>query len=287
MMFPKFRHKVILAGLDSAGKTSIYEKVIEGTDVTELKDIPPTKGIERRRRLFGQTEIVFWDLAGQSMYRSSYIKNPKVFADTSILIFVIDIQDHLRFDESLEYFLQILMTIKNFSKPPRVFSLLHKYDPDNMGALKSRLSEASKIVSEVNKIPSLEVKKYSTSIYSNTSDLIFDKIIQEMIPGYKATPRSELADIQLSDTEMSNDPLGRGSHQSQSDDKGNLSEIATDKVEVPSVNPKQLVSEISVSTKSKNPPDLDELRLQLLSQLEKAEEISSKKNSSKLSGGYD
>ena len=41
-------HKIILAGLDSAGKTSIYKKMIEGADLEEIKDLSPTKGIERR-----------------------------------------------------------------------------------------------------------------------------------------------------------------------------------------------------------------------------------------------
>ena len=41
-------HKVIIAGLDSVGKTSIYKKMVEGADTDELDNLTPTKGIERR-----------------------------------------------------------------------------------------------------------------------------------------------------------------------------------------------------------------------------------------------
>lgn len=215
--------------------------MIEGTYPADLQDLPTTKGIERRSRRIDGIEIVFWDLAGQSLYRSSYFKNPQVFSNTSILIYVIDIQDADRFDESLEYFMQILMTIKNFSTPPKIFSLLHKYDPDKLSELKSRLSEASKLVEEVNKIPLLKIKNYSTSIYANTMELIFGKMIQELIPDFI----------------VSSQPLTERAASSVSN---------------------QILSEINISEEVKNEVNIDDLRLQMLNQLENAEEISSNPN---------
>lgn len=269
LLIPKIRHKVIIAGLDSAGKTSIYEKVIEGTNPEELRDLPPTKGIERRRRSLNGIEIVFWDLAGQSSYRSNYLENPQIFLNTSILIYVIDIQDPQRFDESLEYFLQILMTIKNFDNPPRVFSLLHKYDPENVQELKSRLFEASSMVREVNKIPTLNVKNYSTSIYSDTMELIFGKMIQELIPNYIITSKS-IADQSRSSAVGTTETVISEPFQKQPDNQ-----VLEQNTEPTS---KQVLSEISISTESEGSVDMDELKIQLFSQLERAEEISSNPN---------
>ena len=269
LLIPKIQHKVIIAGLDSAGKTSIYEKVIEGTNPEELRDLPPTKGIERRRRSLDGIEIVFWDLAGQSSYRSNYLANPQIFLNTSILIYVIDIQDPHRFDESLEYFLQILMTIKNFDNPPRVFSLLHKYDPENVQELKSRLFEASSMVREVNRIPTLSVKNYSTSIYSDTMELIFGKMIQELIPNYIITSKS-IADQSRSSAVGSTEAVISEPFQKQPENQ-----VLQQNTEPTS---KQVLSEISISTESEGSVDMNELKIQLFSQLERAEEISSNPN---------
>ncbi|MHA2101338.1 MAG: ADP-ribosylation factor-like protein [Candidatus Kariarchaeaceae archaeon] len=177
-------HKIIIAGLDSVGKTSIYRKMIEGADIKEIENLPPTRGIERRSQIIMGHQVVFWDLGGQESYRSQYFENPKTFANTALLIYVLDVQDKERFDQSLDYLLQILMVVKHVASPPRIFVLMHKFDPDKIDDLKENFLEASKIFREVKKIPTLDVTRFPTSIYSDNLDFAFKKILQRVVPEY-------------------------------------------------------------------------------------------------------
>ena len=90
-------------------------------------------------------QIVFWDLGGQERYRNQNLSNPNTFKDAALLVYVIDVQDKERFDQSLDYLLQILMIVKNLEAPPRIFLLMHKFDPDKILELKDNFLEASKI----------------------------------------------------------------------------------------------------------------------------------------------
>ena len=81
-------HKIIFAGLDAVGKTSIYKSVIENLDVRELIDLEPTRGIERKYHAIGDEKLVFWDLGGQEYYRSRYFQDPRVFRDLSLFTLI-------------------------------------------------------------------------------------------------------------------------------------------------------------------------------------------------------
>ncbi len=180
---PKY-HKIIFAGLAAVGKTSIYKSVIENVDLEIIAQLQPTRGIERKFHQVAGHKLVFWDLGGQEIYRSRYFQDNRVFSDASILIYVLDIQDNERFDDSVEYLLQILMTIKNMQKVPRVFVLIHKYDPDKMNQLRFNLLEASNILKEANKFPDMEITKFATSIYSDNMDTVVEGILKDIIPDY-------------------------------------------------------------------------------------------------------
>ncbi|MHA2030950.1 MAG: ADP-ribosylation factor-like protein [Candidatus Kariarchaeaceae archaeon] len=177
-------HKIIFAGLDAVGKTSIYKSVIENVDVDGLRDLEPTRGIERKYHKFGDNQLVFWDLGGQEAYRSKYFQDPRVFQDISLLLYVLDIQDIYRFDDSIEYLLQILMTLKNLDQAPRIVVLIHKYDPERRSQFQYNLLEAAKVLRETSKFPSIEITKFATSIYSDNLDSIVENIIKEVIPDY-------------------------------------------------------------------------------------------------------
>jgi GTPase SAR1 family protein len=177
-------HKIIIAGLDSVGKTSIYKKMVEGAETQDIENLPPTRGIERRSQIIMGHQVVFWDLGGQEIYRSQYFEEPSTFANATLLIYVLDVQDKQRFDQSLDYLLQILMVIKHLPSPPRIFVLMHKFDPDKIEDLKENFLEASKIFREVKKIPTLDVTRFPTSIYSDNLDFAFKKIMQKVVPDY-------------------------------------------------------------------------------------------------------
>lgn len=193
-------HKIILAGLDSTGKTSIYRKMIEGAFGEDLKNSPPTSGIQIRNQIIDGHHLLFWELGGQAVYRSQYFKDKHTFVDTSILIYVLDVQDKKRFGQSQKYFLEIMMTIKILPIPPRVFILIHKLDPTRINDLRENFLECSSIFREAKKFPSINVSRFHTSIYSDTLEFAFKKILQQVIPHYSSPyslfePEEELIEI--------------------------------------------------------------------------------------------
>ena len=103
----------------------------------------------------------------------------------SLLLYVIDVQDYERFDESFNYLKKILNALIMLEENPYLLVFIHKYDPDlredpdiqlNVEFVKENLRE---LLSEV-KVFDYEV--YLTSIYSVISrEPKFSKFIKEMV----------------------------------------------------------------------------------------------------------
>ncbi|MBN1214368.1 MAG: hypothetical protein JXA99_02890 [Candidatus Lokiarchaeota archaeon] len=127
----KEQQKIIIAGLDQAGKTAILTKFGGRFGLNELAKIKPTKKVERREINTDSFTIFLWDFGGQSIYREEYLENPDTyFIGVDLLIYVIDIQDPDRFDESFTYLKGIVNALKNLEENPYILIFLHKYDPD-------------------------------------------------------------------------------------------------------------------------------------------------------------
>ncbi len=123
--------KLVILGLENAGKTSILDLLKQKTEVTLRKppDMYPTKGVERRS-LF-QGKIMVWDLGGQEVYRNDYLANPEsYFKEISFCYYVVDIQDYYRLAISTMYFMGVFNLIKRYSPDARIVLLFHKMDPD-------------------------------------------------------------------------------------------------------------------------------------------------------------
>ena len=123
--------KLVILGLENAGKTSIVDLLKQKTEVTLRKppDMYPTKGVERRS-LF-QGSIMVWDLGGQEVYRNEYLKNPEsYFKEISFCYYVIDAQDYYRLAPSTMYFMGVFNLIKKYSPNARIVLLFHKMDPN-------------------------------------------------------------------------------------------------------------------------------------------------------------
>ncbi len=159
--------KVIISGLDNAGKTSILtaldKKFDFQKDIIELK---PTIRIEYHKTVFLGNTCYFWDMGGQKKYREIYKKKEDLyFSETDLLIYVIDIQDKERFEESLNYLNSILaFFIKNNMDVPIIISF-HKYDPELKGypELNENIIELREYIIE--KYPSFQILHQQTSIY--------------------------------------------------------------------------------------------------------------------------
>lgn len=139
----KEQRKVILIGLDNGGKTSLLSVLQERFAI--IKDLLPTRGVQREHiDLFG-FNLISWDLGGQIQYRENlYFNKPELFfAEVDLVIYVIDIQDNKRFTESANYFRQVLETLKMLNEKPPILIVLNKSDPDFRTSLQFKKNETA------------------------------------------------------------------------------------------------------------------------------------------------
>lgn len=163
--------KVLVAGLDNAGKTATLSKFGGRLGISDMISTHPTKGVVRMKFGNKKLSLFIWDLGGQKEYRERYLDNPEqYFIQLDLLIYVIDVQDPERFEESLEYFEKIIDSLILLEENPYVLIFIHKYDPDlksdpkillNIELLKDSLNELLK-----SKKSDFHLEIYLTSIYS-------------------------------------------------------------------------------------------------------------------------
>jgi len=120
--------KILFTGLDYAGKSSIILTLRR--KFAQIGSISPTHGSQKRVFDFLGKSISEWDLGGQKTYRISYLKRPNdFFGNTSVAIYVIDIQDVDRFQESLDFLKEVAQKFEELELKPYIHIFFHKYDP--------------------------------------------------------------------------------------------------------------------------------------------------------------
>jgi len=173
--------KVLLAGLDEAGKTSILLSLAGKYDPSAIK---PTLGAERNEiRIFG-FPIYRWDLGGQEKYRSNYLQaRSRILDDTDLLFYIIDINNKKRFKESLMYYIDILHYFHEIGLIPLIIILLHKADPEILKTAEVQNSIKYLIDLFNEKSEEFEVEYFIPSIF-NRKTLIdaFSKGILKLFP---------------------------------------------------------------------------------------------------------
>ena len=127
--------KIIIAGLDNAGKTSILTALDKKYDFhNDIISLTPTIRVEYQATEFLNNKIVFWDMGGQEQYRKLYQEKQELyFGDTDLLVYIIDIQDTKRIGTALAY---LDMILHNFEKHKMDIPLIisfHKFDPEFRG----------------------------------------------------------------------------------------------------------------------------------------------------------
>ncbi len=127
--------KVVLVGLDRAGKTSFLFGVKK--KYSEIIKTLPTKGVERSEETIFEEQnshISIWDLGGQKRYREKYLEQSKLYLyNIDLLFYLIDIQDFRRMMDSVELFSNIIESLKELDEYPPIVICLNKYDPDIKG----------------------------------------------------------------------------------------------------------------------------------------------------------
>ena len=189
--------KVICVGLDNAGKTAILSGLGGKLGISELGKLRPTKRIERKQISTSSLDLFIWDFGGQEEYRKDYLAKPEAyFVGTDLLIYVLDMQDPERYNESFEYLIEILEVIRLLGENVYILAFMHKADPDILMDPDFQLNieyVADKLNYHLSNYD-FEYDIYTTSIYNFfTSEPRFSRFIKET----------------LSDKESLNNPLIR------------------------------------------------------------------------------
>jgi len=100
-LFGNKEMRVLMLGLDSAGKTTILYKLKLGQNVSTI----PTVGFNVETVTFKKVKFNVWDVGGQDKIRPLW---RHYFAGTQALIFVVDSSDHERIEEARTELMHII-----------------------------------------------------------------------------------------------------------------------------------------------------------------------------------
>nr|MDO8112294.1 ADP-ribosylation factor-like protein [Candidatus Sigynarchaeota archaeon] len=169
---PLTKKKLLLAGLDFAGKTSLLSVLKK--DYSIIQDLMPTKGAQRDGVEFFGIPIITWDLGGQALYRNEYLDSSKsklFFSDTDVLFYVIDVQDDKRYGEAVDYYSKMLAAYKSLGEKPTLIVLFHKLDPvlKEQEAVMERIAKLQVDIANVSTEFDFSPIFASTSIYEKNS----------------------------------------------------------------------------------------------------------------------
>ncbi|MBD3188026.1 hypothetical protein GF325_14410 [Candidatus Bathyarchaeota archaeon] len=122
----KGKKKLLMVGLDDAGKTSILSlvrnKMIDAISSDPLVGKPSTE-----INLLGNL-LITKDLGGHKKSKILYLENADFFENTDVFLFVIDLQDKERHELAVEYFDASLDMFKHLDINPLVHVFFHKFD---------------------------------------------------------------------------------------------------------------------------------------------------------------
>ncbi|MFX0016596.1 MAG: ADP-ribosylation factor-like protein [Promethearchaeota archaeon] len=155
--------KISLVGLSGCGKTSIYFTTLGGMAPMETSDFGPTIMYEVKSHNYLGLQISLWDFGGQEKYRQSYLETPKLLANTTVLVLVLDLHHPEDFKKADDYFRQVYSAIKENGGDPRLIIFFHKYDTEQY--LKEQLEENLDKARELPFVRELNPESFVTSIY--------------------------------------------------------------------------------------------------------------------------
>lgn len=178
--------KVVVAGLDNSGKTSIITymtHLLVKEDLEQRLDaLNPTMGLKRHQLTIGGIPIFFWELGGQETFRQQYLQRPEnYFLETDQIIFVVDFMARERLEESLDYLSSLLKTLHflQLSPPTRVF--LHKVDPATV-LDPAEVETTSSRVEDMFANYGIKTTIHLTSVYGDEIRFLFGLTLGSFLP---------------------------------------------------------------------------------------------------------
>ena len=129
----KPKMKVVIAGLDYAGKTSLINRLINDYNYEDMINLEPTVGANIEEYQSEKVDLILWDLGGQRDHLNEYLSSPEqFFVQVDVLIYVFDSQDDLRYLEAIKYLNDIINILTFLNENPYILILLNKADSDIM-----------------------------------------------------------------------------------------------------------------------------------------------------------
>jgi Ras-related GTP-binding protein A/B len=122
--------KFLMTGLDNSGKTSIILSMKGERNLLTYYSLSPTQRIAIEKIMTGNTTFLLWEAGGQKKYRDQFLENFNQYGqNVEKILFVVDVQDKNRYEESIKYFSDIIDHFKLINHTPKVVCFLHKFDP--------------------------------------------------------------------------------------------------------------------------------------------------------------
>lgn len=127
----KPKMKVVVAGLNFAGKTSLINRLINDINYNDMINLEPTIGANVEEYQSDKLDLILWDLGGQKDNIEEYLESPeRFFIQVDVLIFIFDSQDDVRYDAAVEYLSELINILAFLNESPYFVILLNKADSD-------------------------------------------------------------------------------------------------------------------------------------------------------------
>jgi len=127
----KPKMKVVVAGLNYAGKTSLINRLINDINYNDMINLEPTIGANVEEYQSEKIDLILWDLGGQQDNINEYLESPeRFFVQVDVLIFIVDSQDDVRYVEAVKYLNDITNILAFLNENPYFVVLLNKADSD-------------------------------------------------------------------------------------------------------------------------------------------------------------
>jgi small GTP-binding protein len=162
--------KILIMGLDNAGKTSIVLSLKGHKNLLTFYSLNPTKGINIVNVEALDSRFNIWDFGGQKVYRSKYMEDfGNYIKGIGKIIYVLDVQNEERYETALGYLAQIVEKLKKHNLNVDFSIFLHKYDP----GIKFNTSKIQRLVKNINK--KMDDAPFPYEIYKTTIYTTFSK----------------------------------------------------------------------------------------------------------------
>lgn len=180
------KRRLVLTGIDSAGKTSTLKSLQNMKTTPESR---PTPGVAAEKLLFLGHHLSVFDLGGQRTFRGMYLSSPEdYFSETMLLIFVVDVQTYTRASEALSYFTDILDVLDVLGERPLISIHLHKFDSEADRTLEANASHLRTNFEDV-----LKEKGWTNVFYFKTSIFEIQTIVNAISTAFRAiSPMSQV-----------------------------------------------------------------------------------------------